>query len=614
LSKKKTVTQSSNKIPIEVDSSINRLNHLIQSGQPIIWARTHEEGRFIEDLIRVVVNQHELELWTWTSVQGLKKIKKFADLDTWSPGPSADLKGTDKLKGALDYIATSQPAKEGQRSVFVFKDIHNHLTGDMPRKIRDMYTLLGDSSKTLLMVGPFVGYSGKEGIEPTLEKQIAVVDYELPTHSMLKVYITESVSATKLTIPMAEVNLLLDYTDQELNEFATALQGLTLLEANHACSICFSTLKKLDVLFLLREKKQLVARSGILEYIDIAPGFNDVGGCDLLKQYFLRYKNQFSPAAKEFGVTPLKGVLMTGIPGSGKSLMAKAVAATWGVPLLRLDVGKVMTGIVGASEEKMRQVIDQAEAISPCTLWIDEIEKSLSGTKSSNFSDGGTMSRVFGTLLTAMEERMKDVVVIATANDISSLPPELIRRFNETFFVDLPTASERREIFEIHLRKKGRDAKALGLDLDRLVRESNRYTGSEIEKAVHTAIAMCFSTDSEEIGTEDISAAITDTRPICMVMSEQIDALQKWAAGRARYASSEAARQAEILSGGKGVITKGGKVLDLEDDLDQLDSDIKTQPELIKVANDQRTPNRIIPNSLIDRDEPVGVNPDKKSN
>jgi hypothetical protein len=273
-----------------------------------------------------------------------------------------------------------------------------------------------------------------------------------------------------------------------------------------------------------------------------------------------------------------------------------------------------MTGIVGASEEKMRQVIDQAEAISPCTLWIDEIEKSLSGTKSSNFSDGGTMSRVFGTLLTAMEERMKDVVVIATANDISSLPPELIRRFNETFFVDLPTASERREIFEIHLRKKGRDAKALGLDLDRLVRESNRYTGSEIEKAVHTAIAMCFSTDSEEIGTEDISAAITDTRPICMVMSEQIDALQKWAAGRARYASSEAARQAEILSGGKGVITKGGKVLDLEDDLDQLDSDIKTQPELIKVANDQRTPNRIIPNSLIDRDEPVGVNPDKKSN
>ncbi len=594
---------------ITASGSMHRINNLIDAGNPVIWIRTHEENRFCKDIVHAIINRYELDLWTWSSVQGLRKITKFTDLDMWASAPSGgELKDTDKLKIALNFIATVKSSVPDRRIVVILKDINNHLSGDIARRIRDMHVLLGDTGKTLLLISSSIGYSGKDGIEPTLEKQVTVVDYELPTHAMLKAQVILSLQDGKHNLANLKSPLALDYTDAELNEFATALQGLTLLEALNACAICFSALKKLEVPFLLKEKKQQVARTGILEYIDIAPGFQDVGGCDLVKQYFLRYKKQFTPEAEKFGVTPLKGVLMTGIPGTGKSLLAKAVAATWGVPLLRLDVGKVMAGIVGASEERMRMVIDQAEAVAPTVLWIDEIEKSLSGTKSSNFSDGGTMSRVFGTLLTAMEERMRNVVVIATANDISSLPPELVRRFNETFFVDLPTANERREIFNIHLRKKGRDSKKLKLDLEKLVKDSDHYTGSEIEKAVHTAIAMAFADDKEEIDTNYIATAISDTRPIHMVMSEQIEAIQKWATGRARYASSEAAHRADLLSSGKGVVTRGGKVLDIEDDIESLDQDIKTKPEIEQEANKSRRRSRgVIPNSLIERDEPTDI-------
>jgi SpoVK/Ycf46/Vps4 family AAA+-type ATPase len=220
-----------------------------------------------------------------------------------------------------------------------------------------------------------------------------------------------------------------------------------------------------------------------------------------------------------------------------------------------------MTGLVGGSEEKMRAVVSQAQSIAPCVLWIDEIEKSLSGTKSSNFSDGGTLARVFGTLLTSMEEGLKGVTIIATANDITMLPPELIRRFNEVFFVDLPQPAEREEVFQIHLKKRHRDPAKF--DMKALAAATENYTGAEIEKAIKECIARCFNDGKRDLTTEDLIQAVKDTKPISTVMGEKVSAIRAWARDRARYASTLAAKAA--APGKQTVKSKSGKSMSVED-------------------------------------------------
>ena len=228
-----------------------------------------------------------------------------------------------------------------------------------------------------------------------------------------------------------------------------------------------------------------------------------------------------------------------------------------------------MGGIVGASESNMREVISQVEAVAPCVLWVDEIEKGLSGTKSSGFSDGGTLSRVFGTLLTAMEERMEGVVTIATANDIQGLPPELIRRFNEIMFVDLPMADERKEIWQIHLRQRKRDPAKLNLNLDELVHRTEGFTGSEIEKIVKEGIARAFHAKQPNVSQEIFLGAIADTKPISKVMGEKIKEIREWAKGKARYASSQA--EAEAQPGKQKVKTAGGKEFGIDEAVGNFD-------------------------------------------
>jgi len=267
----------------------------------------------------------------------------------------------------------------------------------------------------------------------------------------------------------------------------------------------------------------------------------------------------------------------------GKSLISKTISSEWKLPLLRLDVGKVMQGLIGSSEQNMRQAIAQAESCSPAVLWLDEIEKSLSGTKSSNHSDGGTLARVFGTLLTAMEEGMKGVVLIATANDIQALPPELIRRFDEVFFIDLPTPEEREEIFTIHFRKKGRDVKKLKLNMEKIIKASHKFTGSEIEKVVKESIARAYHSKKKDVTTKDVIGAIEDTRVIAVVMKEQIDKIRDWAKDRARYASSLAEKAA--APGKQKVHTNKGEELDVSESLDGLDEiklDSDPAPEIDK--------------------------------
>jgi SpoVK/Ycf46/Vps4 family AAA+-type ATPase len=280
-----------------------------------------------------------------------------------------------------------------------------------------------------------------------------------------------------------------------------------------------------------------VRKSGVLEYYDASETMQDVGGLDLLKDWLRKRRAAFSQEARAFGLPAPKGVLLLGVQGTGKSLSAKAIANLWNLPMLRLDVGRVFGSLVGASEANMRAAIRTAEAVAPCILWIDELEKGFAGVQGSGVSDSGTTARVFATFLTWMQDKRAPVFVVATANDVSQLPPELLRkgRFDEIFFIDLPTAAEREQIFAIHLRKRGRDPQHY--DLKRLAAATEGFSGAEIEQVVVAGLFTAFDA-GRELTTDDMLEEVRHTVPLAVMMREEIEELRTWAQLRTRPASS----------------------------------------------------------------------------
>ena len=279
-------------------------------------------------------------------------------------------------------------------------------------------------------------------------------------------------------------------------------------------------------------------RNGLVEVVEATTGLNDIGGLEQLKQWLQRRGGAFGVSARDYGLPAPKGLLIVGIPGTGKSLTAKATAGAFGLPLLRLDMGCVFGGIVGQSEANLRSVIQTAEAIAPCVLWIDEIEKGFSGSQSSGSTDGGTSSRVFGSFLSWMQEKTAPVFVVATANDVSKLPPEFLRkgRFDEMFFVDLPDSQERAQIWDIVIAKYGR--KPTDFDTVVLARACEQFTGAEIEEVFIDALHEAFAEGAEPNARKHILPAMTDTVPLAQLMDGQISALRHWAKGRAREAGA----------------------------------------------------------------------------
>ncbi|HZS42580.1 MAG TPA: AAA family ATPase, partial [Polyangia bacterium] len=319
-------------------------------------------------------------------------------------------------------------------------------------------------------------------------------------------------------------------------QLVDAALGLTKTEAENVLAKSIVRHKTFHLPTVLSEKKHIIRKSGILEYYEATESLDEIGGLETLKEWLQKRRNAFTQHAREFGLPLPKGILLIGVPGCGKSLTAKAVGAAWQMPLLRLDVGKIFGGLVGASEENIRKAIKTAEAIAPAVLWLDEMEKGFSGTGSSNMSDGGTTSRVFGTFVTWLQEKTAPVFVIATANNVHQLPPELLRkgRFDEIFFVDLPSREERKAIYEIHVKKKKRDPAAL--DLHRLVEASPEFSGSEIEQAVVSALYDAFDANAD-LSTDGLIASAREIVPLAVTMKEGIDAMREWAKTRARNAS-----------------------------------------------------------------------------
>lgn len=584
----------------------------IRARNPILYILTHEEERFLNQFYEQIIQGSETgekksiwDMYVWSSYRGLLPYLSTKDLEPKTP---AGLENTASLSKALQVISNMKLSKDRSGAIYILLDANGHLSQNIPRQIRDMVPFLGSRTpkgisaaqaknqiigpKTLIILTGQLSYGpnlSKSGLEPTLEKYIKVIEYSLPSKEEITTTVSKTIDAIKAKPGRTNINI--NFSKEEIGQVVSAVQGLTLHEIDKALFASIADKHTLSVDKLLEEKKQIIKRSDILEYIDVKPSFEEVGGLDAAKAYFEFYGDQFSPEARTFGLEALRGVLLLGCPGVGKSLLAKAVASLWKLPLLRLDVGKVMTGLVGGSEGRMRDALNQASSMAPAILWIDEIEKALSGTKSSNMSDSGTLSRVFGTLLTAMEEGLKDLTILATANDISQVPPELIRRFSEVFFADLPEPEERVEIFNIHMKKRGRDPVVLKIDIDKVVAASHMFTGSEIERSVQEGIARSWRDGKRKLKTEDILGALGDTKPISRVMGEKINEIRTWARDRARYASSLAA--AAHGAGNQKITTSTGKELKVDEAFQDLD-EIKTSKERYEESKENSIVNDLL--------------------
>jgi SpoVK/Ycf46/Vps4 family AAA+-type ATPase len=333
--------------------------------------------------------------------------------------------------------------------------------------------------------------------------------------------------------------VVIDLDEAGRERLLQAALGLTLGEAENVFAKIIVKDERLsgdDVNEVFAEKQQIIRKSGLLEYCSTSECFANVGGMSVLKDWLNKRSIAFTQDARAFGLAAPKGILMLGVQGCGKSLCAKAVSNQWQLPLLRFDMGRMFGSLVGSSEENVRRAIAVAESVAPAILWVDEIDKAFAGSQGSGVTDGGTSARVFGTFLTWLSEKTAPVFVVATANDISQLPPELLRkgRLDEIFFVDLPSREERMEVFRIHLSKRGRDVGSF--DLSALAEDSKDFSGAEIEEAINSALYDAFYS-KEDLKNEHVATALAQTVPLAKTMDEQISRLRSWAEGRARNAS-----------------------------------------------------------------------------
>jgi len=367
-----------------------------------------------------------------------------------------------------------------------------------------------------------------------LEKEVVVLDFQLP----------DMVELNKVLTNHQEQHRGRRLTTEAREKLLRAALGLTKDESEKVyrkAQVTTGRLTEDEVDIVLSEKKQLIRRNGILEYIEEDETIDAIGGLEELKKWLKQRSNAFTERAREYGLPQPKGMLILGVPGCGKSLIAKTTSRLWGLPILRLDMGRVYDGsMVGRSEANLRNALKTAESISPTILFIDELDKSFAGSAGSGDSDGGTSSRIFGSFLTWMQEKKSPVFVMATANRVERLPGEFLRkgRFDEIFFVDLPTPEERQDIFNIHLTKRREDIARF--DLEQLAKMSDGFSGAEIEQAIIAAMYEAFAQD-REFTQLDIIAALKSTLPLSRTMQEQVTALRDWARQRARPAASSVA-------------------------------------------------------------------------
>ena len=535
-----------------------QLTEFIKARFPYVYIETHEEERVTKIIKDIAIDQTCIkiprEVFTWSQATGLKNG------DTCIQNSKNPLQLFEIIK------------KFDKNAIFILYDFHvyfgtkgRNADHEIIRALRDLinYIKLSKYRKNVIFISPEII------IPDTMQKDIVICDFPLPKLSEIKSKLNKMLSVNA-KIDTNELN------EEDKDKLSKAALGLTMQEAENAFALAMVndgklTIKDIDV--ILEEKMQVIRKTGMLEYIQSDFNMNDIGGLDNLKKWLLKRNNSWSERAKKYCIPAPKGVLVTGIPGCGKSLTAKAMSKIWQLPLLRLDLGKIFSGIVGSSEENMRKAIRTVEAVAPAILWVDEIEKGLNNATSAN--DGGVSSRIFGTFLTWMQEKEAPVFVIATANNISRLPAELLRkgRFDEIFFVDLPTLKEREEIFSVHMKRRLKDpevCKDINPNdkelIQKLAAQTEGFIGSEIEQVVISALCDAFF-EQRELKLSDFEKAIKNTVPLSQTQKEQILALREWANIRAVSASSKESVEQYLVETPKDdeniLSSRGGRRVDI---------------------------------------------------
>ena len=475
------------------------LTSYIDSGFPIIYINSFEEVK-VDGIITSVMGGRKG--YEWNGANG------FCDYKTKAP-----LMENKSLKETLIQLCSDTDALT--RHFLVIKDAHLYF--DDPVVItclKKLALLIADTLDATIVIVSSVLKFPKE-----LEKFITILEMEYPDQDEIKTHIKQFAAEQEVTI-----------SDILLEDMSMAFKGLTEFEIDNILAAALSsdrsfTRQDLDLIFA--QKQKMIMKSGILEMIQVKERIEDIGGLENLKDWLQRKAKVFQAINKaiEFGVNMPKGVMIAGVPDCGKSLCAKVTAKMFNVPLLRLDMGKIMGKYVGESEENMRKAIALAEAISPCVLWIDELEKAFAGV---NGTGNEVTVRLFGTFLTWMQEKTSSTFVVATANDITKLPPELMRkgRFDEIFYVGLPNDEERRKIFEIHIRKR-RKNDLNSIDISYLASKTGGYSGADVEGVVIDAVETAFVDGSTALTTEHIMNAISHTHSLSEIMKESLATLSK---------------------------------------------------------------------------------------
>jgi SpoVK/Ycf46/Vps4 family AAA+-type ATPase len=506
-----------------------------RAGYPALYLITAEDNRTQRE-VKIAAKALDRKLFIWTEGVGIVEDKKNSKAIADTEMPIMALKAMGSLPVG---------------SVIILRLFHHSMSGmsDSPEIQARLLDLIPDfkvSKRMLVVTSPYVK------LPPELEKEFAVIESKLPTAGQLMETLNGIVSGSNLKGPLAP-------DEDRKHQLIDSALGLTTMEAENALtlSIIRPRIRKdkliWDPKIVLEEKCSALKKTGLLEYIPApADGMDQIGGLDNLKGWVRKRKRAFTEEAKAFGLAAPRGLLLVGPPGTGKSLTAKAVSGELNLPLLRLDMGKMYGSLVGQSEANIRGAINIAEAIAPCVVWIDEIEKGVSGANAGAL-DSGVGARVLGTLLTWMQEKTSPVLVYATANNVHAMPPELLRkgRFDEIFFVDLPSFEERKEILRIHLTRVGRWklVESKKIDIDHLAADTTEnFTGSEIKAAIEDGMFTAFD-NSRELSQADLQDAFDSTQSLYKTMKESIDATRKWCETRARPANERGVKESLIGSG-----------------------------------------------------------------
>lgn len=493
------------------------LTNYFRAAFPCVCLKTSEEQRAVADIL-AISKRLKKTVWVWDAQRGLVRSED-----------GKEQSDTSNIGAALNFILD----QNAEDTIYILLDMHQYsqefqYNGNLARTFKNVLMTIPEQGSSVVLLG--VEFSPWTAIQ----NYVSVLDYALPNATTLKMIAQEvGKSANKKEIEISE-------------DLIRALSGLSTSEAENALSLSVVETGKFSPEVVYREKIAAVKRSGLLEIVTPDPkGLDAIGGLENLKEWILKRKKAYSGAAEKFGLPTPRGILLVGVPGTGKSLSAQAFGVALGIPTLKVDLGSMFSSLVGETEAKIKATMELADAMAPCVLWMDEVDKGLSGASGTGNNDSGVTRRLFGALIDWMQRRTKPVFIAATANQVANLPVEFLRkggRFDELFALDLPSPEEREQILKVQLRKYKREPN--DFVLAKIVEVTNNFSGAEIESMVVDALYNAFDADAKALTTEHLIQAAESTIPLAKTMAEQIQSIRDWAGeGRARMASKQQKRE-----------------------------------------------------------------------